>query len=199
VNVSRSKWLRNTPWRTGLLAGVCLWLFISTPLSEWAVYDRISIQSGEAWRLITGHLVHFSFAHVAWNVFFLLIAGTVLETRNARQFIFLTISTALSISVSLYIFTPQYVQYGGLSGIASSYLVYFALLKIMQQKWQAWPWIGLLVLFVAKILFELLQGMPVFIPDAIFQVVPLAHLAGALVGLLFAAFEPGRVAHTASA
>ncbi len=36
-------------------------------------YDRAAILDGEAWRLVTGHLLHADIHHLGWNVFGVLL------------------------------------------------------------------------------------------------------------------------------
>ena len=54
-----------------------LWLVPGTtaPL----LYERAALLDGAWWRLWTGHWVHFSMSHLAWNVAVLLGAGAWLE------------------------------------------------------------------------------------------------------------------------
>ena len=177
------------PLLTIILAGTCLVLFYNVPLTEMAVYDRKLIMSGEIWRLLTGNLVHFSIDHLVYNFIILLVAGYLVETRNAYILMLLTLAAALAIGLYLLAFAPEYEQYGGMSGILSAYLVYFSGEKIISTRWTAWPWMVLLLLFFIKIAFELSNGTPFFVTDADFRVASSVHIIGGLVGLLFIAFS----------
>jgi membrane associated rhomboid family serine protease len=39
-------------------------------------YERSAVLAGEAWRLVTGHLVHADLVHLGWNVLGVLIVAT---------------------------------------------------------------------------------------------------------------------------
>jgi len=56
-----------------VLPAILLWLVPTTHSA--LLYDRTAILRGEWWRLWTGHWVHFSFSHLAWNLAVLLGAG----------------------------------------------------------------------------------------------------------------------------
>jgi hypothetical protein len=60
---------RSLPWRSILLiaAAVTAYGFAGPAPGDW-VFDRLAIEQGEWWRLITGHWVHSGPEHAAWNI-----------------------------------------------------------------------------------------------------------------------------------
>ncbi|MBC7983971.1 MAG: hypothetical protein H7Y02_08960, partial [Candidatus Obscuribacterales bacterium] len=62
--LSRLAW-----WQLGL-AGLTMVLLWSggTQVTEALRYHRAGILAGQFWRLLTGHLVHFDFRHLALNL-----------------------------------------------------------------------------------------------------------------------------------
>ena len=58
------------PWLSLTLAGLTAGLFAAFgPAPEAWVYDRAAIESGEWWRLISGHWVHSDGAHLGCGIF----------------------------------------------------------------------------------------------------------------------------------
>ncbi len=145
-------------------------------------YDRAEIAAGELWRIITGHLAHLGWSHLAMNV-----AGLVLVTYifappgKAWAWSGWMFLAAMLTSAGLYFFSPQLGFYVGLSGALHGMIVIGAL------RWmQHGDFMGLFVLIivVAKIVWEQLFGaMPMSQQMAGGPVAVDAHLWGALAGL----------------
>ena len=145
-------------------------------------YDRAAISDGELWRLITGHLAHLGWSHLAMNV-----AGLCLITYifappgkvwvwSAWMFV-----TAMLTSAGLYFFSPQLSFYVGLSGALHGMIVIGALRWIQQGDFMG---LFVLIIVVAKIAWEQLFGaLPLSQQMAGGPVAVDAHLWGALAGL----------------
>jgi rhomboid family GlyGly-CTERM serine protease len=157
-------------------------------------YDRHAIATGELWRLLTGHFVHWSPAHLAWDAGTFLVLGAACEARSRQRFLACLAGSALAIPAVVWLWLPELQRYAGLSGIDSAL---FALLgaELVREQWQRHSpaavsiALALCLAFALKIGFELTNGGTVFVGDLAPGIVPVprAHLAGALAGLLASA------------
>jgi len=119
--------LRHLPWWTlGFLtcALVAQWV---PCVAQWLLYDRAAIVSGEWWRVATGHVVHFSPAHLVANVAVVAPAGWLVESRTRSDATILLAGGAAAIGVTLFLGEPALPEFGGASGIAFALLTYACL------------------------------------------------------------------------
>lgn len=156
-------------------------IFLSPFLESILIYDRTAIAHGEIWRLVTGNLVHFSAAHLAYDLVALLVAGAIIETRGYRYYPALCFVAALFIGMVLYWAEPAMLYYAGLSGVATAAIVYLCLHGLTEKG--AWRWVcaaallglgikvGIELTFNESLLFA--SGSREFLPA------PLSHLVGA--------------------
>ena len=63
-------------------------------------YDRAAILHGEVWRLVTGHFVHWSVGHLAWDLLAFAILSAVCMRR---RWLFAAVVLATAIVVSLFL------------------------------------------------------------------------------------------------
>ncbi len=148
-------------------------------------YDRVGIAEGEFWRIITGHLAHLGWNHLAMNVAGLWLVTYVFAPLG-KPWLWVTgvFATALLTSAGLYFFYPQLSFYVGLSGVLLGIVVIGALQWI-----QEGDWMGFLVLVIVagKIGWEQIFGaLPLSQQMAGGPVVVDAHLCGTLGGLVVA-------------
>lgn len=147
-------------------------------------YERAALESGELWRLLSGHLVHLGTSHMLMNVAALgVIAFVFAPVLRARDWIIAAFSSALSIDFGLFVFDPDVVWYVGLSGVlhglwAAGSIRAFALGR---------PGAGsLALLLLAKLGYESLIGpVPMTGEIAAGPVITQAHAWGALGGALW--------------
>ena len=152
------------------------------------IYQRADILAGQAWRLWTGHLVHYTASHLLWDLAVFLGAGLWLEKiapRLARWFYLLA---PPAISGALLWGEPALERYAGLSGLAAGLLVLLALVQLRPGTNEPrWFWLAVLALVAVKVVVESTTHAPLLARfDAGFTVVPLAHLAG--IGCALVAF-----------
>lgn len=175
------------PLRTTLLLFVVPALIAALAPAAF-IYDRAAILSGAWWRLATGHWVHFSASHAAWNLLVLIGAGTWLERARPGALLRYTPSAALAIGLGLLCFTPTMDNYGGLSGLAVGVVVLLALTHLTDSTRQdrGW-WLVVLALVAGKILWEAHAGRMVFSELDADTYVPsvAAHVLGAVTALLY--------------
>ncbi len=182
------------PVATLLLAAAALVASAWPGAAELLELDR-ELVAAEPWRLVTGHLVHFSGAHLAWDLVALVGLGWACERRwPLRTAVVLLL--ALPIVPFLFLgLVPELDTYRGLSGLDSTLFVLLAVglyREGVQARARALPLVVGLA-FLAKVGFEALTGSAVFVDAAgLFEPVPMAHLVGGVLGLLVGVVPAGR-------
>jgi rhomboid family GlyGly-CTERM serine protease len=179
--------LSSFPWATSIAALAAAGVFFAGERASLALrYERAGIFEGELWRVVSGHWVHFTATHLLWNLVVVLATGLWLERRDSRSARRVLLLAPVAISVALLIGEPSLAWYGGLSGVASALLI-----ALVVDGWKREPharrwWLSVLLLFLAKVAFELWQARPLFtdLDGHAIRVVPLAHAAGAAAGFL---------------
>ncbi len=146
-------------------------------------FERGSIQSGQLWRVITGHLIHLGWGHYLMNMLgLLLICGIYRHRLTAGITITWLLVCAVVVSGGLLLFNPNVHWYVGLSGVLHGILVAAAISDLKTHRWESLVILGFTG---AKLLWEQLQGsVPGSASVAGGQVVVDAHLYGMLGGLL---------------
>ena len=81
------------------------------------VFDRTLIDQGEWWRLLSGHFVHFSGAHLAADLAGWILLGGLLERRAPWLWRAVVISSLVLIGPGLWKLEPTLTLFGGLSGM----------------------------------------------------------------------------------
>lgn len=182
------------PWATALVVAAAVVASAWPQAAGAMLYERDAILRGELWRLWSGHAVHFSFAHLAWNLAVLVPAGVWMERLAPLLLrLFLALAPAF-IAAVLLVAEPQLARYGGLSALATGLVVLLALERLgAADREPRWIWLAVLVLVGAKLLVESLTGRPLFAPLAAgVRLAWLAHVLGAVAALaVFFAGRPG--------
>jgi membrane associated rhomboid family serine protease len=134
-------------------------------------------------RIVTCHFTHWSHEQLAWDALAFTALGVACARRNARATHATLLASVLVIPVAVLAFAPEIGAYRGLSGLASAM---FALLLTLERRRFPWLVATFAVLFAAKLTLEAITGGAVFANDMGDDVitVPVAHLAGALLGML---------------
>ena len=185
---------RRTPCASLLLAAVAAVFFLWPALTTHVQYDREAIAAGELWRLVSGHWTHYSFDHFVWDALAFAALAVVSEQRSRARFLVCVVTSAVAISVAVWVMHPDMRIYRGLSGIDSGL---FALVAVgmwndgcQQQRpgLRAFAF-ACLTGFLLKVSFELMTGRTVFVGemDPLTVGVPLAHIVGAFCGVLIGA------------
>lgn len=163
------------------LAWVLLALWPSlTPLLR---YQRDALLAGQWWRGLTAHLVHLDAGHALLNAGGLLLLWTLFGgLLSARQWLATVLCSLLAVDLGLWWLQPQLQWYVGASGVLHGAMAAGCLALLRAGDRAAMPAV---LLFTAKLAWERWQGpLPFESPG---QVVPAAHLYGAVGGLLAAA------------
>lgn len=176
------------PWVTGFVAALALVVYIA-PGGEglWAL-ERGRTLNGEAWRLWTGHLVHFGAAHLAWDLLVVVVAGGWAERVAAgRTRPFYLIAPPI-IAAVLLVAAPELTAYGGLSGVGVGLVALLAVERLRGDgRSERWFWWMVLAVVGAKLALESGGRLGPLTPfaDPAVRSVPLAHAAGLVCGVGF--------------
>lgn len=168
-------------------------VFVIPGAAEWLEYDRAALASGQVWRLVTCHWTHWSLDHLLWDVAAFVLLGVLCERSSPAAWLRCLMLAVVAIPAAVWLMLPQIEHYRGLSGVDSAFFLLLATrLMSRQAAERRWGPLAALVLlsagFIVKMVYEALTGNAVFSDNqaAGFVAVPLAHLAGASVGILFA-------------
>ncbi len=172
------------PLKSSVLISIIIIVFLFEHLATYLVYDRSAILEGELWRLLTCHLVHFSFWHVSLNIIVFGITGWIIEKKRYPGYGMLIFLMSFVISISLILFEPDMKLYGGLSGIAYGTLTYLTLFGLeYSKKWHSLSRL-IFVLVLFKAVVELYLNNTFTNVDMSFRPVPLSHFIGVLVAIM---------------
>ncbi len=155
------------------------------PLLRW---DRAGVAGGESWRLVSGHLAHLGWAHLAMNLLGLglvwLLAGSAFTGREWALVLALAVS---AIDAGFWWMSPALLWYVGLSGVLHAMLAAGAMATVVRDRERRLEALVLLALLSAKLAYEQLAGpMPGSSAAAGGPVVVDAHFYGALGGVVAA-------------
>lgn len=141
--------------------------------------------------------MHYGVEHFVWDsLLFMILALLLWKEERWRLWGWILVAAPL-ISITVFALHPSLVEYRGLSALDSMLFVrYFLGSVLLLHGWQRWCFGVLpLVALAAKITFEFVAGSALFVSDMGPGVVPLpsAHLAGALLGVLWFAIGPPKI------
>ncbi|PTY05735.1 rhombosortase [Opitutaceae bacterium EW11] len=188
---------RPLPWATFLIAAAVLAVAVVPGADSLLEWERHAFSTGEAWRLATGHLTHFGWNHLVWDLAAFVGLGVFVERLGRTRYLVSLGMSAVVISLGVIWFQPDLATYRGLSGLDSTLFAMVCAHLLALSRRRGDLKLGLLASaallgFLAKCGFELHTGATVFVDSgaAGFRPVPLAHLLGAVTGLV-AMLVPG--------
>jgi len=158
-------------------------------------YERSAIAAGEVWRLLTGHLVHLGWTHLAMNIAGLLLVWLLVGAAFSIRHWLMVLGISIMLEdASFWWLSPGLDWYVGLSGLLHALLVAGALATAVRgDRAGRTEALILLVLVTAKLAFEQFAGpLPGSEASVGGSVVVDAHVYGAAAGLV-AAFATGRL------
>ena len=174
-------------WVPGAIVMVSLALLASGDAGrEWLRFDRTGIAAGEAWRLLTGHLVHLGETHALLNLVGLaLVWFLVGRAFSARQWLWVIAGAVAAIDLGLWFGNPSLDWYVGLSGLLHGMLAAGIVAGLAGRSGEA---ILLAVVVAGKLAWEQLAGpLPGSEATSGGAVIVDAHLYGVIGGTLVAA------------
>lgn len=143
-------------------------------------YERVSVASGEWWRLWSGHLVHLSFAHWLMNMAGLAGLWWLYAPLLARrEWLIVALASAGAISIALYAASPAVGWYVGLSGVLHALWAAAALAMWRHSRLES---VASLTLLAGKLALEYVVGPLSAGGEGALPVVTVAHRYGALAG-----------------
>jgi rhomboid family GlyGly-CTERM serine protease len=155
-------------------------------------YDRVAIEGGQWWRLVTANFVHLGWWHLFLNemgvlVFVLLCPENISPAVWLRRLLLL----GVGMTAGLYFAAPDLVRYVGLSGVMHGLFVLGLGRQVLRKDLIA---AGCLAYLIGKLGWELYAGAPVSDEAAIGGRVAIeSHLWGAIsalaYGLIFGSFR----------
>ena len=142
-------------------------------------YERAGIAAGQAWRLLTAHLVHLDAWHALLNLLGAWLLGALFTgLRGMLHWLFITAVSVAVIDAGFWWGEPQLAWYVGASGVLHGIMAAGTLELLHRREFVAWP---AALLFLAKLLWEWHVGPLPFEGGG--PVVVVAHLYGALGGV----------------
>jgi membrane associated rhomboid family serine protease len=142
----------------------------------------LELQRGSAvWRIATCHFTHFTYEQLAWDALVFLLLGIACARRNREAFRATLLASVIIVPIAVLAFSSV-TTYRGLSGIDSA--LFGLLLATESRRSRMVALCG--VAFVAKMIFEMRTGATIFVHSDAFTAVPVAHIAGASVGVFVA-------------
>jgi len=184
-----------------LLPGILLAIAIVLSLGgetalEWFRFDRGRIGSGEVWRLVTGHLVHLGWPHLALNAVGLLLVWYLVGSAfNWREWSLVAVLSIVTMDVGFWVLTPGLAWYVGLSGLLHGMLAAGLVAKLRHPDKET---VALAILLLGKLMWEQVSGpLPGSEGTSGGSVIVDSHLYGALGGVLASIMLRIRVRPTA--
>lgn len=151
-------------------------------------YERLAVLHGEAWRLVTGHLVHADAAHFGWNALGVLLVGFLFaRDYPPAQWLVVLFASVVAIDLGFLLLEPRLEWYVGFSGVLHGWMA-AGLVAWLHRSRDALTWL-VAALFAAKLAWEHHAGaLPFTAGSMSLPVVYEAHSYGAIGGLLAGAW-----------
>lgn len=167
--------MKRFPWMSAALVALCIL----------ASFADVEYRRGEAWRLLTGQMIHWTPRMALFDLGMLFGLGAWLENRGDRRLAAISLGLGALLTAIAVHLSPDLAIYRGSSGMASALFVLVAFrIADSPDRWTRALAVSAVALFLAKAAFESLAGQALFagdLPEGV-RVVPLVHLLGGLAG-----------------
>jgi len=150
---------------------------------SYATFENTYFIHNEWWRLVTPMIVHFSFAHLAFNCLWVYVLGSKIELYDGKfLFLSLVITSSIASNFFQYYFSEPSI-FGGLSGVIYAMLGYCMIIELetRNERYELPPAIYLFM--IAWLLLGFLGVLDLFGFGAVAN---FAHLGGLISGVVFA-------------
>ncbi|MCK6448179.1 MAG: rhombosortase [Planctomycetes bacterium] len=151
---------------------------------ERLVLTRDALDSGELWRVATAHFAHPTFELAALDLAALGVLGAWLERRSRATLVAAVIVGGALVDAAVWTLRDDLASYQGASGLASAAFVALALSLWRDGGVRRALALFALGVFAAKLGLEFRGATAGLVTSAGHEVVPEAHAAGALGGVL---------------
>ena len=144
------------------------------------VFDKVAINHGEYWRLVSGHFTHSSFSHSAWDVLAFSCSLIWLRIYSVRAILPSVVAGIFLVNILLLSSWSSLNYYCGLSGILFSPLIVAAYLHAKRHRG------GIDFLPLAVIVLKLAIDMATqeaILVNSEWPAYPESHIAGAIAGV----------------
>ena len=150
---------------------------------DWLAFERDSIRAGEAWRLVTGHLLHLGWPHFALNAAGLVLVWTLVgRAYKPAGWLLIFLASIVAIDLGLWTLNPELQWYVGLSGALHGVLAAGLVMSCQQPRIETTI---LALLLLCKLAWEQFSGpLPGSEGSSGGPVIVDAHLYGAIGGML---------------
>lgn len=147
------------------------------------VYLRAGILRGEAWRLLSGHLVHAGPLHLAWNLAGLVIVWIAFGPRlSGRGWLLASLASGVGAGLGVLVLEPRVGAMAGLSGLLHGLMAAGAVAAVRSGERLGWLFLAVLA---AKIAWEQTVGPNPATQAALGGAIAVgSHLYGTASGLL---------------
>ena len=179
-------------WSTLALAAILVATVLVQAWPEGAAaleFDRRKITAGQWWRLVSGHLAHYGWPHMAADMGVFAALCWVAERRRGGVAWAVALG-GVAVGAAVYGWAPEADAYRGMSGVDSAVFGYLVVTLVARHRGlKATAWLTVLALAIGRFVFETATGRPLLptsLPDDI-AVIGIAHLAGLAAGCLTAA------------
>jgi len=148
-------------------------------------YDRLAIQGGEYWRIITGHFAHLSNSHLLLNLAGLVLSWLLVgRNYSSGQWLVVFLISISSISLGFWFLDKDMLWYVGLSGVLHGLMLAGAAQGLKSLPTES---VVICALVIGKLIYEQLFGpLPGSESSSGGSVVVNAHLYGATGGAIAA-------------
>ena len=160
-------------------------------------WQRTGLAAGESWRLLTGHLAHLGWSHLAYNLAGMVLIGWLVGPAfDLLRWVCIAAASVLAIDLGFWFFNPELAWYVGLSGLLHGLLAGGLVAGLFAREREAMVLAGFIA---AKLAWEQWAGpLPGSESASGGVVIVDAHLYGAVGGLLAAVALRRRVPPRAS-
>ena len=153
-------------------------------------YRAAAVASGEWWRLLTWHGVHWGPRHLFWDLVAFGVLGSLCEIRSRWQTVAVLVLGAVAVSLSVRLVHPMLPSCRGLSGIDCALFALLWWLGLREAIHDGGRGPSMLIAlvgigFVSKTLYEFTVAKALFAGGG-FIPLPVSHLAGFAAGLMVA-------------
>lgn len=184
-------------WGVVLAAALAVAASTIPVLASWFVYDRAAVDAGEAWRLVTGHLVHFSVRHLGIDAASLVVLAFLAWRWSIPQLDQVCLLAAMASGLAVHFGAAHFAYFGGLSGVVVGAWVHVGLqLQMRGSRSERILGSAALALAAIKLVAEVLTDVSISAgASAPYVLATASHVAGAgaaMVHALFIRFRASR-------